>query len=191
MTRWDAPVTPLPRVLLVDDDDLYREPLRANLIDAGFAVEEVASGPAALDLLGKGDAFALVILDWRMPGMNGIEVLRRMREDGLTVPVIVLTELVSQIYEEAALQGGAVDFVEKSRSFSILLRRITLIIEGAKGGGGGERRGRRLVGRGSASRRASYGGGVPPWGSRAASGLQPRVLGRQPGTADGHRVPDG
>ncbi len=120
------------RVLLVDDDDLFRESVGNNLIDAGFSVVDVTSGPAALERLNEQD-FALVVLDWKMPGMTGIEVLRRIRQSGLAIPVIFLTVLGSQIYEEAALQGGAVDFVEKSRSFSILLKRIILILGGQKG----------------------------------------------------------
>ncbi|TAN68014.1 MAG: response regulator transcription factor, partial [Magnetospirillum sp.] len=70
----------------------------------------------------------LLLLDWKMPGINGIEVLRRMRAAQVTLPVIFLTVLSDQIFEEAALLGGAVDFVEKSRSFTILERRIQLIL---------------------------------------------------------------
>ncbi len=66
--------------------------------------------------------------------MNGIEVLKRLRSLSPDVPVIFLTVLGEQIYEEAALQGGAVDFVEKSRSFGILRRRIELIRGGQRGG---------------------------------------------------------
>lgn len=128
------PPPPLaPRLLLVDDDESFRESLGYNLSDAGFIVTDAASGPEALELLASTPDFALVLLDWKMPAMSGIEVLRRMRQAGLGVPVIFLTVLGSQIFEEAALQGGAVDFVEKSRSFSILLKRITLILAGTKG----------------------------------------------------------
>ncbi len=66
--------------------------------------------------------------------MSGIEVLRHLRKIDGNLPIIFLTALSDQVYEEAALIGGAVDFVDKSRSFSILLRRINLILEGAKGG---------------------------------------------------------
>ena len=140
-----APALPPARVLLVDDDELFRESVGGNLRDAGFAVDEAASGPAELHRLAAGGGPDLVVpdlvvpdlvvLDWKMPGMSGIEVLRRLRRDGLTMPVIFLTVLGNQIYEEAALQGGAVDFVDKSRSFSILLKRITLILHGRKGEG--------------------------------------------------------
>ena len=67
-----------------------------------------------------------------MPEMNGIEVLRDLRERGVDIPVVFLTVLGDQVFEEAALLGGAVDFVEKSRSFTILLKRIGLILEGGK-----------------------------------------------------------
>lgn len=120
-------------VVLVDDDDLFRESLGRNLADAGYAVRDFARGAQALDhLLAGVEPPGLVILDWRMPEMNGIEVLKRIRAANLEVPAIFLTALTDQIYEEAALATGAVDFVEKSRSFAILEKRIGLILEGAK-----------------------------------------------------------
>jgi two-component system response regulator ChvI len=119
-------------VALIDDNALFRESLSLNLVEAGFEVRAFESGEAAVSHLVAGHHADVVLLDWIMPGMNGIEVLRRIREVKQDVPIIFLTELTDQIYEEAALQGGAVDFVEKSRSFSILLRRIKLILEGVK-----------------------------------------------------------
>lgn len=120
------------RIVVIDDDDLFRESVAQNLLDAGYEVRTFADGPSALESL-NGDADAdLVLLDWKMPGMNGIEVLRHLREAPMAVPVIFLTVLTEQIYEEAALLGGAVDFIEKSRSFAILKRRIELIIAGSK-----------------------------------------------------------
>jgi two-component system, OmpR family, response regulator ChvI len=122
------------RVALVDDDDLFRESVARNLTEAGYEIRSFSEGSRALDWFGSGGRADLVLLDWKMPEMNGIEVLRRMRLAGLETPVIFLTGLTDQIYEEAALTGGAVDFVEKSRSFGILLKRIELILAGRKGG---------------------------------------------------------
>jgi len=119
-------------VVVVDDDDLFRESLEQNLVDAGFRVTTFPDGPSALSAFAGDREPNLVLLDWKMPAMNGIEVLRRLREISRDVPVIFLTVLSEQIYEEAALLGGAVDFVEKSRSFAILLKRIELIVGGAK-----------------------------------------------------------
>ncbi len=118
--------------MVVDDDDLFRESLARNLTDAGFDVRDFASGPTALAHMASGHGADVAILDWRMPAMTGIELLKRMRQDGRDLPVIFLTALTDQIYEEAALATGAVDFVEKSRSFAIVLKRIQLILDGAK-----------------------------------------------------------
>jgi two-component system response regulator ChvI len=124
------------KLLVVDDDDLFRESLTRNLSDAGFAVADFPDGPTVLDHLAGGSGGDLAIIDWRMPVMNGIEVLRRMRAEGHALPVVFLTSLSEQIYEEAALATGAVDFVEKSRSFGIVLKRLKLILDGSKAGAG-------------------------------------------------------
>jgi two-component system response regulator ChvI len=119
-------------VVVVDDDDLFRESLGLNLAEAGFAVVDFAGGESALEyLLGGGTADA-VLLDWRMPGLDGLGVLRRLRAADANIPVIFLTVLGDQIYEEAALRFGAVDFIEKSRRLPIILQRLKLIIEGPK-----------------------------------------------------------
>jgi two-component system response regulator ChvI len=126
-------VTPAPvRIVLVDDDDLFRESLGLNLIDEGFSVTSFSGGAPALDYFATGGTADAILLDWRMPGMNGLEVLRQLRRRGTTTPVIFLTALSDDIYEEAALEGGAVDFIDKSRRLSILVRRINLIAEGTR-----------------------------------------------------------
>ncbi len=121
-----------PHVVLVDDDELFRESLCPNLGDNGYEVTALGGGVEALEYFNEGGSADVVLLDWRMPEIDGLEVLRRLRRDHNSVPVIFLTVLDDEIYEEAALAGGAVDFVEKSRSLSILLRRISLIINGQK-----------------------------------------------------------
>jgi len=122
-----------PTIALVDDDELFRDTISRNLSDAGFQVATLPDGASALrHLLGQGSA-DLIILDWKMPGLTGIEVLNRLRDAGVMTPVIFLTSLRDQIYEEAGLAGGAVDFVEKSRSFAILLKRIELVLARERG----------------------------------------------------------
>lgn len=125
------------RIFLVDDDELFRESVSRNLEDAGYSVREFPDGTDVLSAMAAGGAPELILLDWKMPRMNGIEVLKQLRADNRPVPVIFLTVLSDQIYEEAALIGGAVDFIEKSRSFSILKRRIELILGGRRGNGDG------------------------------------------------------
>lgn len=119
-------------IAVVDDDPLFRETLSENLKEAGYSVEIFEAGVSFFDWIGNSGSPDLILLDWRMPEMNGIEVLKRMREEGYETPVIFLTALSEQIYEEAALLSGAVDFVEKSRSFAILHKRIDLILSGSK-----------------------------------------------------------
>jgi two-component system response regulator ChvI len=120
-------------ILVVDDDELFRESVSTNLIDAGYSTEAFADGAAAVTYLAGTTAADILLLDWKMPGMTGIEVLQRLRQEKIDIPVIFLTVLNDQIFEEAGLLGGAVDFIEKSRSFSILLKRIELILSGNKG----------------------------------------------------------
>jgi two-component system response regulator ChvI len=122
------PVPLAPLIAIIDDDALFRETLAGNLADVGYEVQAWPSGEAFLAALDAGTRPALALLDWKMPGPNGIEVLRRMRAARIDLPVIFLTVLSDQIFEEAALLGGAVDFVEKSRSFTILERRIQLTL---------------------------------------------------------------
>ena len=57
-----------------------------------------------------------------MPNLTGIDGLRQMRSAGITIPVIFLTVLSDDIYEQAALEGGAVDFIDKTRRLPILLK---------------------------------------------------------------------
>jgi two-component system response regulator ChvI len=119
-------------VVLTDDDELFRESLGLNLADEGYDVVSFASGRDTLSYLQEGGAADVLLLDWRMPELNGIDVLRRLRGEGIEVPVIFLTVLSDDIYEQAALEGGAVDFIDKSRRLPILLKRVELIAEGRR-----------------------------------------------------------
>jgi two-component system, OmpR family, response regulator ChvI len=122
----------MPHLLLVDDDDLFRESLGLNLIDEGYEITSFCNGNDALSYFESGGTADVALLDWRMPNLTGLEVLRRMRRTGIAIPVIFLTVLSDDIYEEAALAGGAVDFIDKSRRLPILLKRLQLIAEGVR-----------------------------------------------------------
>lgn len=119
-----------PHIAIVDDDAMFRESITLNLQDSGFHVAEFGDGPSFLKFLteekGRADA---ILLDWRMPRMDGLAVLKALREAGVKTPVLFLTSLSDEIYEEAGLRYGAVDFIEKSRSFSIILQRLRLRLE--------------------------------------------------------------
>jgi two-component system response regulator ChvI len=120
------------RIVVVDDDPLFLSTLALNLEDAGFDVTAFTGSAAALDHLSAAQQPDAIILDWHMPEMDGLELLQRLRAQGLGTPAIFLTSLNQPIYEELALERGAVDFVEKSRSFSIILKRLRLITDGTK-----------------------------------------------------------
>lgn len=119
-------------ILVVDDDPIIRETLSLNLEDQSFSVAGLASGEALLEHLGEGGTADLILLDWKMGRLSGLDTLRAMRKIGVEIPVIFLTSLTDQIYEEAALATGALDFVDKSRSFSILLHRIRTVLAGTR-----------------------------------------------------------
>lgn len=122
----------MPHLLLVDDDDLFRESLGLNLIDEGYEVTSFGNGRDALAYIDGGGGADVILLDWRMPSLTGLDVLRRIRAAGIAIPVIFLTVLSDDAYEEAALEGGAVDFIDKSRRLPILLKRLQLIAEGGR-----------------------------------------------------------
>lgn len=120
------------RLLLVDDDAIIRETLSMNLEDQGYTVEGLPSGEALLEHLKAGGDADLILLDWKMDQFSGLDTLREMRRAGHEIPVIFLTSLTDQIYEEAALATGALDFIDKSRSFSILLHRVRTVLAGRR-----------------------------------------------------------
>ena len=108
------------RVVIVDDDDLFRESLGLNLAEEGYDVVDFPDGESVLTFFDEGNPADAVLLDWRMPGLDGLGVLRRLRETKVETPVIFLTMLSDEIYEEAALKWGAVDFIDKSRRLQII-----------------------------------------------------------------------
>lgn len=116
------------RIVFVEDDLLFRDALIRNLEDSGFEVRDFESGETALEYFESGGPADVVILDWKLPGIAGIDLLQKMGAKEKGIPVIFLTSLGDQVYEETALLNGASDFIEKSRSYSILLSRITGVL---------------------------------------------------------------
>lgn len=134
MAAVDPITSPGLRVVVIDDDDMFRESLCRNLQITGYRVEAFPDGTSGLEYLLSNNKSDVVILDWHMPGLQGMDVLQRLRETEFGSPVIFLTAHSDQIYEEAALLQGAVDFVEKSRSYTILRKRIELAVAGFRVG---------------------------------------------------------
>lgn len=101
------------RVLVVDDDPDMRELVLRELAHHGFEVQQAENGTAALRHMERG-APALVVLDIVMPGLDGFEVLRRMREQGVTCPVIVLTGKELSAAERETLGAGFASIIKKN-----------------------------------------------------------------------------
>jgi CheY-like chemotaxis protein len=93
-------------VLVVDDDPDIRHILRERLESYGYLVETAADGPAALEKL-EHLTLSGIFLDIRMPGMDGIHVLARIRAHSLTIPVVIATAAGSIELTNASLQAGA------------------------------------------------------------------------------------
>ena len=102
----------MARVLIIDDDDAFREALADAVADLGHAVREAASG-AAGDAAAAAGGIDAVILDLRMPGMDGLEVLRRMRARPASPPVVVLTAYATAVNTIEAMRLGAFDHLTK------------------------------------------------------------------------------
>jgi two-component system response regulator ChvI len=116
-------------VVLVDDDDLYREALSADLADRGFAVSGFADAPSFLAAMNTGIAPQVALLDWALPEMSGFELMGALRQRGIGLPVVFLTGYSFVERELRALGHGAVDFVDKARGTEVLARRLRVIIE--------------------------------------------------------------
>src|ERR1700719_313509 len=99
-------------VLIIDDEAEIRESLQTLLELEGFAVETAASGEAGLQRIGE-HPFDLILLDLTLPGRNGMEVLAEIRAHETGLPVIMITAFGTVENAVRAMQGGAVNFVQK------------------------------------------------------------------------------
>lgn len=116
------------RLLLVDDDEPFLEALAINCEDAGFETIRHADSAAALAWLLQGGVCDAVLLDWYMPGVPGLAFLKELRDAGIETPVIVFTAVDKDVIEDVALASGALDFLDKSRRFSVLLHRLRIVL---------------------------------------------------------------
>ena len=114
------------RILLAEDDDTNRQMLTKVLEKKGYFVKGVANGLELLEVLdeNKEEGFDVVLLDWMMPVLSGIEALKRLRKQFPDVAVIMLTALGSAEDVVDALELGADDYVTKPYDFNVLLARI-------------------------------------------------------------------
>ena len=111
------------RILVVDDEPAIRRALRPPLMELGFQFTEAARGEEALQLLRSG-TYDVVLLDINMPGIGGIETLRRIRSFAPRLPVLMLTVRDGEDDKIEALEIGADDYITKPFSTRELIARI-------------------------------------------------------------------
>jgi two-component system, OmpR family, alkaline phosphatase synthesis response regulator PhoP len=115
------------RLLLVEDDPTLRQALAFNLSREGYDVASAADGAGALEAA-RNVGIDLILLDVMLPGMSGIEVLRVLRSEGVTTPVIILSAKGDEIDRVVGLKIGADDYVAKPFSRPELLARIEAVL---------------------------------------------------------------
>ncbi len=120
------------RILLVEDEATLRAQLGLALRQAGYAVDEADNGQDA-HFLGDTEAFDAVVLDLGLPRLDGLSVLRRWREDGRSLPVLILTARDNWSEKVAGIDAGADDYLTKPFHMEELLARLRALIRRAHG----------------------------------------------------------
>ena len=111
------------KILVVEDDRVVGQYIRRGLEESQYHADLVDDGLEALRLISGGN-YDLVVLDLRLPGMGGMEVLRTIRDRGNTTPILVLTAQDAVGHKVEALRAGADDYVTKPFAFEEVLARV-------------------------------------------------------------------
>ncbi|NLF03533.1 MAG: response regulator transcription factor [Actinomycetales bacterium] len=120
----------MTRVILAEDDPAIAEPLARALGREGYDVQVHDHGQGAIDAAGQAD---LVVLDLGLPDMDGLDVARALRNQGLTVPILVLTARADEVDLVVGLDAGADDYVTKPFRLAELLARVRALLRRTHG----------------------------------------------------------
>lgn len=120
------------RALIVEDEASLRESLRAALLEAGFTVDVAADGEEGL-FAGSEYPLDVAIVDLGLPKLPGLEVIRRLRAEGKTYPILILTARDRWQDKVEGLQAGADDYVAKPFHFEEILARLQALLRRAGG----------------------------------------------------------
>jgi two-component system OmpR family response regulator len=120
------------KILVVEDEATLSRQLTAALEHAGYAVDRAADGERA-DFLGQTEKYDAVVLDLGLPKVDGLTVLRRWRDAGLAVPVLILTARGSWHEKVQGIDAGADDYLSKPFRLEELLARLRALIRRAAG----------------------------------------------------------
>jgi CheY-like chemotaxis protein len=111
-------------ILIVDDEEHIRRVIRITLESAGYLVGEASDGPESLQIFGDGSSWDCVVLDQKMPGMDGLTVLQRIKEIQPSARVVMATAYASIELAVEAMKLGATDFVRKPMTPEILRNAV-------------------------------------------------------------------
>ncbi len=117
------------RILIVEDETSIANFIRDGLTEEGFAVDLADNGKKGLQLaLDNLEEYDVILLDWMLPGLNGIEICRSIRRENEVVPIIFLTAKDTVDDAVFGLEAGANDYIRKPFSFEELLARIRVLM---------------------------------------------------------------
>ena len=112
------------RILLIDDEEHIRRMMRLTLETAGYQVGEATDGAEGVRVFGDGSDWSVVVLDQRMPGMDGLETLREIKNRNENAPVVMATAYASIELAVEAMKLGATDFVRKPMTPEVLRNSV-------------------------------------------------------------------
>jgi CheY-like chemotaxis protein len=112
------------RILIIDDEEHIRQMMRLTLEAAGYEVGEASNGEESLRLYGNGSTWNAVVLDQRMPGLDGLETLRRLKKQNRHARVVMATAYASIELAVDAMKLGATDFVRKPMTPKVLRNAV-------------------------------------------------------------------
>ncbi len=115
------------RILIVEDEQELAELLKRHLEDSGFAVQTVARGDDGVQAA-EAETFDLILLDLMLPGMDGIEVCRRLRARNLQTPIVMVTARSTEVEKVLGLEMGADDYIAKPFGLAELTARVKAIL---------------------------------------------------------------
>jgi two-component system copper resistance phosphate regulon response regulator CusR len=124
------------RILLVEDEISIANFIKEGLEEEGFAIDLAHNGKAGLQMaLDNQEDYDVILLDWMLPGLSGIEICRSVRKENSVVPIIFLTAKDTTDDAVFGLEAGANDYIRKPFAFEELLARIRVLMRTKQGEG--------------------------------------------------------